>query len=512
MVSNRAKLRDPDWFIPRMVIRDAAGKLCRLKPRAEQLEVIEALNNYNKVLILKSRQLGITTVVVAWFLHHALVSKNQYSTLQMGHEGDAVTRLNQMTRVYLNGLPPVMRPRREPDSSVAIGLTHNDSLFKQSMAGGRSQGKSYTFQALHVTEMGSWPTGSSASGGKGTRVDERAWGSINATLHETPDTRICIESTAEGPSGVFHRLCGVAQQSDEWKFLFFPWFDFQTYRRKVPTDWERTDEEEDLAMLFGLDDAQLVFRRSKVEDTGLREFRKDYPSTPEEPFLLSEGMWFDVEFLNIMLAGLPANRMNEQQGLHIYVRPEFGRQYFIGVDTSGGVGADEAVIQVLRDDGEQVARYASIWTGPADLALEAKNLSGLYTAGRKRARVLCERNKYGVAFIKRAQELGCRLWKDDKGKDWWTDPSTKAKLYDYGRSVVNNGHTIINDPGTIQQMVRVREQSNGNIMADEGYKDDRSMAYMLALWNARSARRHNPDKSRRDMIAEQRRRRVERGF
>lgn len=486
------RLMDPMWFIPRyMKILDKHGRLRVLDDATmEQMAMLRSMVESPNTLALKSRQLGISTIVALFFAHRSLFSKDQYNVLTLTHEMEAMSRMNQMLRTALDHIPVGLRPTYATDNAREIGLAHNSSVLKQNMAGGRSGGRSYTFQGLWATEMGFWPRGSAATASRGADAegaDEVAWASVQATLHDSPRQRIVIESTANGPMGIFHKQVLVARGSPTWAFLFFPWYQFPDYRlAELPGGWERTDEEEDLARLFDIDDHQLAWRRRKLVDGAysLTRFRKEYPTTWEEPFLLSDGMWFDVENLNRQISAIDKKWLSVKSGARLFRAPEPNRKYYIGVDPSGGVGKDAGTIQVLRDDWHQVASFSTKEMSARQLAEVAAEMSAAYG----KARILCEENNHGRACLDRLKSLGCHLYKTDKGKDVWVDRVGKTVMMTFARECVDKGYVALEDPMTVSELLHVREQRDGNIEADEGYNDDHVSALVLALHNARGAR------------------------
>lgn len=501
-----AALRDPEWFIPQMHIVDRHGNHTTLGEAGifwSQERFIRSFKENKRILVLKSRQLGITTIATACMVHKAIMSGNAYNVLTVTHEGEAVGRTNQMIRHYLSTLPRALRPVLSRDNMKGIELAGNGSVFRQLMAGGRSQGRSFTFQALHATEMGFWPSGSAAR--KSMGVDEEVWSSIQATLHESENTRVVVESTADGPSGIFHKLCLQAQASESWDFMFMPWFHDPSYSRPLPLKWERTDAEQELVDLYGIEDAQLAWRRWKIEDQGytIARFMQEYPSNPTEPFMVSSGMWFDAEKLKTLAAKIPASAFQGRQGRHIYTEAAPYHRYFIGLDPSGGTGGDSGVVQVIRDDFVQVAKYASNRASPSRLAEEAAQLSALYG----RAPILIEiNNRFGGACYERLLNLGAPLWKQG-GKPWTTTKPNKIKLLDYARAMIDEGNVVFQDPVTVQECMTMREQRDGDVRADDGFKDDHVMALAFALWNARRAYQRPAKDDFHEAIAEQRKRR-----
>jgi len=474
---------------------------------AEQERYVRTWTESDKdILVLKPRQMGMSTIVGACWFHRLYMSGDPFSLLCMAHESGACDRFNMMFRVFAQSLPGPLRPPLNPDNMKAIGFTHNDAVARMLMAGGRGQGRSYTYNGGWFSEMGQWPMGS-ASTKTDKGVDENVWASANATIH---GGRRTVEFTGNGPFGIGYKMVLTARESDEWDFLFFPWFEIVEYQVEPPPDWERLPDEQDLAeiMAAGLQtkrsdpaiDRKLAWRRRKLVDdaTSLRDFRREYPSTWEEPFLLAESTWFDGELLNRLLGLVPPHwRRDAFHGaLRVYHQPEGGRRYFVGMDTSGGTGKDHAAIVVLRDDFEIAAVWSSNTTPPHAQGDMGAKLSAMFN----RAEVLCEENNYGRAVIRRMEDLGAPCWKDERGKNFWTQGGragqTKKMVYGHARELVDkqgccsvaDGDRLrgINDESVLAELLVVREGDRGNIEAPEGQHDDHADAYVLALWCGRA--------------------------
>jgi hypothetical protein len=513
-----------------MKIIDRQGKRVRLSQARqptgerglspEQWEIIEALESDKNVLILKPRQIGSTTITQAWAFHYGWKCKDPIRILTMTHESGACTRVNNMLRNYWRGLPRDLRPPLEPNNQHNIGFARKTAdgedaegvVFTQYMSGGRGQGRSWTYNIVIFTEMGLYPQGSASVKG-GTEADADAVESVLSTMHEGPHTKVIIESTGDGPSGKFYEMVKLARESDEWIFLFFRWFDFDHYERTPPASWTRRVDElesaERIAVAQGCDindpivDRKLCWRRYKLESEGysLMRFRREYPETWQDPFLLTEDTWFDSELCNRVLGRLPPW---SKEDLVVYHEPEQGHRYFIGMDTSGGKGKDHSVIVVLRDDFEVAAVWGSNKTTLLGQAEMASRLAAFYstvdqkTGDALRCRVLVERNKYGGTVIKHLNKLGVSQWTDSKGKYFWMQrgqgSDTKFQVYSHAQRLVNHmvacsaatdQPPLINDPRILEQMIIIREGDNGNIEAPDGEHDDFCDAYVLALWCAK---------------------------
>lgn len=499
VVSGQSRLHDLEWFVRHLVIVNEKGQKSTLANlRVEQEEFIEAWKTGKNLLVIKARQLGITTITVACMFWLLYTCPDPIGALTIAHESGAAQRVNEMLRWFIMGLPPALRPALNPDNQNAIGLVHNRAGFMQLMAGGRGQGRSRTYQVLHGTEAGLWPKGSAAinKGQDNEGADFAVWQAALATLHKGPYRRLVMESTADGPGGLLHETFKVATASDEWIVLFFAWYRFEEYANPAPPGFALTAEEEEMLALYadkGMTVENLVWRRSKIEDEGYSRsrFRKEYPSHAEEPFMLSGGTWFDSEHISKVVARA---RPDNKADLQIYEEYDPRRKYFGGMDTSGGTGRDWAVIQIVRDDGEQVARWHSQWTKPDGQAIQADKLATRYG----RCTMLCEANNFGKTAIRRMAQLGTRLWKDEKGKDFWSQRGqagqSKDHVYTYAQPLVDNGHFASADPGrsagihcpmTLGEMLVIRESDNGNIEAPGDGHDDHIDGLVLAWWCGR---------------------------
>lgn len=512
-------MRIIDRYAKRVALRKAVQPDGNRGLSPEQWAIVEALEAYRYVLILKPRQIGSTTITQGWAFHYGWKCKDPISILTMTHESGACTRVNQMLRNYWRGLPRALRPvlatdnnsciefqRETPDGEEAQGIT-----FRQYMAGGRGQGRAYTYDVAIFTEMGLYPQGSASVNG-GTEADRDAVASVLSTMHDGPHKKVVIESTGDGPSGMFYDMVKTARRSPEWAFLFFRWYDFPHYAVDPPPEWERTEEERDIgariADRLGIDendptiDRRLAWRRRKLVDEGYSalRFRREYPETWQDPFLLTESTWFDSELLNRVLAKLPPG---SSKATRVYLEAEAGRRYFIGMDTSGGVGKDDSVVVVIRDDFEVCAVWSSNTSTLLAQAEMASRLSAFYSPADAegevcRAPILCEKNKYGATVIAHLKELRARIWTDRKGNDFWMQGGpageTKHMVYAHAQRLVNHMHAcsaarntrpLINDPRILQQLIIVREDDKGNVQAPAGEHDDHADAYVLALWCAR---------------------------
>lgn len=460
---------------------------------ASQALLRDKVQNHRQTLVLKARRQGITTWTLSYLAARAVLARPPMAgriIQSVAHHDDAVKTMAQITRHALGGLPELVRPRVKPNNMRITGLP-NGSKMLRATAGGGSGGRSAGFTDFHATEMAFWPTGSAANGNTDTASDTDTWQSILSAMDD-PTGKIIVESTGNGPRGLFYHLYGLAKDSKEWGFLFFPWTLDPRYQTPFPSDQEKyafeaslDSDEKQLIKRFGVTLEQLNWRRYKFEHEmyDAVRFRREYPISDMEPFLLENSGWFDQEALHECL-GAALGERNNSEPWQIFIPPEPGRTYFLGVDTSGGVGRDDAVIQILRDDLMHVATWRSNRTPPLEQARRAAQLSQLYNRGM----ILVESNKYGKTVIEHLQDLGANLWMNSQGKPFYSQGSrggdSKRKAYSYTRELVDSGWLPINHPATIDQLREIVEKPAGQIEAAQGH-DDLADGIVMAAWCGR---------------------------
>ena len=384
-----AKLRDRRWYIQaNLKIKTKDARLAPLEMNTAQSRLLDALEKQDaegkpmRVIILKARQLGFSTITEAVIFHEAATRRN-VNGLVVAHQDDSTKRLFEMTRRYYENLPDPLKPMTKASNAQEIVFDNPDknearraknpglhSRIRCQTAGGRGIGRGDTLRMVHLSEFAFWP---------GEKAD-----TLIGILQAVPSERgtlVVIESTANGYDA-FHDLWERAVRGEsDFLPMFFPWFEMEEYRKPVPPGTEWTEKEQELAKRFVLDEQQLAWRRWCIANNcggDEDKFRQEYPSYPEEAFLTSGRPVFDADALEERLQQElepvrtgqftydqdPANpakigriRWEDRADgcVKIYEDPVRGRPYVIGGDTAG-TGSDWFTGQVIDNaSGRQVA-------------------------------------------------------------------------------------------------------------------------------------------------------------
>lgn len=329
-----------------------------------------------RIIILKARQMGFSTLTEA-LIFHRTATKANVNSLIIAHKDDATTNLFNMSKLFYSELPPLMKPQRRASNAKEIifdapvrreDIPGLNSKIKCATAGGDGVGRSDTFSNVHISEFAFWT---------GNKME-----TLNGLLQSVPSTAgtmVIVESTANG-FDEFKRLWDAAvNKENDFIPVFFPWFDLAEYSK--PYDgFQLTEEEKELRQRYNLTLDQLTWRRWCIKNNcggDIKLFKQEYPASPEEAFIATGTCVFDTEKVIQRINDLKdytdyvqgdftyhydGNNIscaefvdNERGCIKIFKQPEAKRPYVIGGDTAGD-GSDYFTAHIIDNiTGEQVA-------------------------------------------------------------------------------------------------------------------------------------------------------------
>jgi len=270
-------------------IKDKEGQIVTfsLNDAQRQLMTPHYLN-----IVLKARQLGVTTFHALLFLDTCLFNDNVNAAIVADSKPVAREIFIDKVKFAYDNLPQFVKsycPAHR--DNVHEMRFSNGSVFRvaTSLRGG-------TLQLLHITEFAKICQENPA------KANEIISGAVNAVQ---AGQFICIESTARGREGHFHSLCKEAQRLKDagaelgtldWKLWFFPWWEHPDYAidsTNVLITKEHEDYFEGLACKgISLSPQQKAWYVKKMQTQG-DYMKREYPSTPEEAFeSANEGLYF----------------------------------------------------------------------------------------------------------------------------------------------------------------------------------------------------------------------------
>jgi len=282
-------LIDPLWRLNNLYyIVDKRGVKTLFKLNWAQDELYRNMWYCN--VILKARQLGISTFVCLLFLDRCLFNPNQSAGI-IAHTLEDAQQMFRRVKFAYDNLPEQIKSviKADNDTSQMLKFSNDSSLRVGTSL------RSSTFQYLHISEFGKicakYPD----------KAQEIVTGSLNTV---EAGQYIFIESTAEGRSGYFYDICKHAEnQKNQYKelskldfrFNFFPWWKEPSYRigNTFPITNEMQKYFDHLKGLgINLDQEQKAWYIGK-EVMQKEDMRREFPSTPEESWEVSnEGLYY----------------------------------------------------------------------------------------------------------------------------------------------------------------------------------------------------------------------------
>jgi len=423
-----------------------------------QDELLDKFEENQLNLILKARQMGISTIVagyIAWMVNfHS--DKNVFI---VATKLDTAVNVLKKVKFILDGLPDWMRIKpsgaREyykTKNKRSIELANNSSVkaITTSSDSGRSEGAS-----LFVIDEAAFINGL-----------EELWMGLGPTI--ATGGKCIVLSTPNGASGWFYDQCMDAEAG-------LNNFELTTLK------WDRHPDR----------DKKWFARETK--NMSQRAIAQEY----ECDFNLSGNTVIEGILLDKLLSRAkrqPYDKFIGNEDLWVWKDPEPDREYIIGADVARGDGEDSSTIQVIDVDTlEQVAEYKG-QIEPELFAVLLADVGEMYN----NALVVPEYNTYGYQVSKILQKNNYKnLYFQKKNGEYVTN--YEAEIMDNvigGFSTtsasrpliianlerkINSGQFTINSRRSIVEL-KTFVWKNEKPQAEKGKDDDLIMASAIALW------------------------------
>ena len=483
-------------------------------------------------IVLKGRQLGITTISLAMDLYWHFLNPGMQGTLTTDTEENR-EQFRSTLQMYMDGLPKEYKIPLMSHNRNQMVLKNRSRMFYQ-VAGTRSKGtlgrgKGITF--LHGTETSSWG-------------DEEGLASLLASLAETNPLRYYMfESTARG-FNMYHDMWTVAKKAKTQKAIFCGWWRNQLYAADPKSDVYRTywdgklsaEEKEWTREVrkiynFEINSRQMAWWRWKLYE-GLKDeslMYQEFPPTEDYAFIMTGSSFFSTARCtdamkvakrieaNYFRFSMGANFQDTEllksnarlSTMTIWEEPMAQGYYVIGADPAYGSSdwADRFCVQVYRcyaDGLDQVAEFCTSELNTFQFAWVICYLAGAY----RNSTLNLEVNGPGQAVInemrnlkRQATSMGGQegkslhdvlgnmqhyLWRrnDNFGNvsnsiGWVTTHNSKERMLNYFKDYFERNMLHVYSTELLDEMKGiVRDQ--GTIAAYGRGKDDRVIASALA--------------------------------
>lgn len=454
-----------------------------------------------KMLVLKGRQQGFTSLITAYQLASIIIKQNFEGFTCADEDSNSKAIFENKAKYPYTLLPEKLKPSEKYNNTKQLYFEKLHSSWEIKTAS-KNMGRSRTINFWHGSEAAFW---------KDSIAPTQA--SIGEAL--TKDSITILESTANG-----YNEYKDLWDSGSWLNCFYVWWRTPEYRSEFSNEKNKKEFENNLMLgsewihercrwllkEIKLDVQQVYWYWNKYNlyiDKNL--IKQEYPCSPEEAFLSSGQCIFDTEKLAQRKKYLEDHPQIVKRGhfeikwkdnnpdqnviedykfiesndgyIEIYKEPVAGKPYAIGGDTSGE-GSDYFVGDVLDNTNkEQVAQIRFQFD-------EDKYAEQMYCLGKyyNYALIGVETN-YSTYPVKRLTQLKYNRQYIRESPDKYTGELKKSYGFETNRrtrplliaelvKLVREEVYLINSITTIKEMLTFIKNEKGRPEAEVGKHDD----------------------------------------
>jgi len=378
---------DPLYFLDNYIHIEEPGGVVQFKPYDAQKQLISTVLDKHYVIVLKSRQIGISTVIQAFIVYLVTFFKN-VTVGVISRDGPEATDFVRKTRIMYESLPQWMQHSFIKKTEQSFELTNNSRVLAATVNQSNPQsvfrGKTITFlvidEAAHIR-----------------KIEEAFIGMSPSVLraHDVAKNKgipygITILSTPKGTTDVGEWFYKTWIDANTGKSLFAPvkihysqapfttdeWLE----KQKKMLGYNENAIEQELELKFVTTDnsffeketfnklQQIVEQQSKGVTTNRRYVNKDGD-------LVGQGEWT------------------------IFEQPDDSKAYLIGVDVAPLYGSCKSAIEVFDNNLNQVAEFNGKLR-IIDLQKEIEWVAKQY----KQCLLIIESNSYATKLIEDLDE------------------------------------------------------------------------------------------------------------
>lgn len=500
-----------------LYIKTKEGKLQLLKLNVMQkrfYNIIKAQMQAGKpvrIIVLKARQLGFSTFIEA-LIFYFTVCQFAVNSFIIAHKSESSAAIYDMAKLFYDMLPNEIKPMQRYSNAKQLVFDNPSkdpfermnqpglkSSIRVAVADNEGVGRGMTLHYAHLSEYAFWKSGKKTI--------------LNGLLQAVPNmpgTMVFIESTANGYEH-FKELWDEAEAGmNGFTPVFFAWHDNPAYSMPY-SGFELNDEEKILKERFNLTNDQLEWRRWCIKtncSNDLDLFKQEYPSYPEEAFLMTGRPVFNNRIVQQRLLDLQNYRPlkigrffydydglkltnirfveMEDGEIEIYELPQERNPYVLGGDTAGE-GSDWFIGDVLNN---MTGKQAAMYRYQVDEDLYAKQI---YCLGMYYNQALIgveinystypemelERLEYPNLYVREIPDT--YQDKHKKAFGFRTTSLTRPAIIDHFKEVARENIEHIYNKELLKEMLSFVKNDQGRPEAAEGSHDDCVMAHAITL-------------------------------
>lgn len=304
------------------VLDQATGRLVPFRLNKEQQDILRALCTTARLVVLKGRQVGCSTVVAFFLMLVATMNPGMPCCIVADDHAKAKLLLARVSG-WLKQMPHVKLTVDAKESVEISNGARIDALTANSAAedGESKTGRAGSYGFIHATEMAFW------------RHAPAVWAALTSTMLST--AILAVESTGVPGDGLFRQIFDDAEK-DGWTPLFFGVEQHEIYRASPASITDETWETLQEAYGFRRRDSAAWWWAKLWRDFkgDVPRMLREYPVQPEHSFTFREGLHITAftEHKDVLVDG--------DWNYYAPIEEILRRPIVMGVDTSEGIGLD----------------------------------------------------------------------------------------------------------------------------------------------------------------------------
>jgi len=448
---------DPMYFMKKYVkISHQKRGIIPFELFAFQEDTLNNLINHDKNIILKSRQMGISTLVSAYSLWILLFNAGK-NVVVISRTQEASKEVVSKVRLAYTHLPAWLKVPLVEDNRLSLRLKNESRIMAASSASDSARGMAAYL--LVLDECAFIP-------------DVNAlWTSAQQTL--ATGGRAILLSTPNGVGDFFHKMWMDAEAKK---------VDFKTTKLVWSLHPERTQ----------------TWRDKQTADLGVKEAAQEC----DTEFLSSGNTVVEMAIIEKYRANItdPIEIRGHDNSYWIWDRPDYSKNYIVSADVARGDGADYSAFQVIDPESLlQIAEYKGI-IGTKDFGNMLVSVATEYN----NALLVVENATYGWAVLQQIidREYNNLYYsnKDLQYIDITQHMTNKLNAYDKQKVagftnslktrplIIENFERLMREGGIGIRSKRLIDEisvfiwNNNKAIAMRGYNDDLVLSLCIGMW------------------------------
>jgi hypothetical protein len=395
------KCRESFWYFCErhltIIPKDFTAGPIPLQARDYQRATIDTVNMNAVTYVLKARQMGVSTIISAYFFWQTLFNPNRVHAV-ISHD---LASANTIFNIYLGfytRLPHYLKFPIKRSNVRELVFKHGGTIKVASQESENIAGT--TLHSVHFSEFGRY------------KDLQMVLGSVTGAL--TPDAKVVYETTAQGMGPAYDMWeddNGIAK-------VFFSWMKDPGY--VLTQEPKKLDPRIiDYGREYNLPKERMWWASEQLltkYSGNIKKFHQDFPLTARLAFVVSGDRRFSRHFDDKDVR-LTAGRI-------VYKEPQDYHIYTIGVDTAGGSEKGDYSAYVVLDVTDR-KRPEIVCTNYMRLLPRQFAQVAIADAQKYNAFAVVERNNHGIAVIEHFMEEHYgqmyRTMRFDKAQDRMTE-------------------------------------------------------------------------------------------